>query len=394
MEDIEDVADRLRRNETGYSCLDVKMNPGFEVRDINLLMEAVLANETLTEVNFFGILGDIDKVTATRRLFESFATLPKLEKLQLFGYCADVLATLNHVLRNRAPTLRDLKITYVHLHGSDDVVAHFQQSLQDLTRLQSFNLVDCQFSELLRDTNFLDQTLTSLSKLPTLENVSIKPLQSGSMGYVSTDPLVEVCKLPKLTYLSILGLSFPKSFPHLGQMMSALRCSGTIQDLSLQSSTSKDNCTSIGNFVREAKVLKFLHIRLSAEGNEDAKHILKIGEALQENTSLKTLALEYRHSSNTSIGSENLATFGMSLAQNYSLEKITFLSNSTPGIEEDPLVSMYLRLNRLGRGKLIRGEQTSRQQWVEKLLESHDYLDGMYYFLSMNPLLCEVAQPT
>ena len=73
-ESIAGVADRLRRNETGYSCLDVKMNPGFEASDIRLLSEAVLANQTLKEVNFFGILGDNDVNEETRRLVESFAT--------------------------------------------------------------------------------------------------------------------------------------------------------------------------------------------------------------------------------------------------------------------------------------------------------------------------------
>ena len=58
-------------------------------------------------------------------------------------------------------------------------------------------------------------------------------------------------------------------------------------------------------------------------------------------------------------------------------------------IEKNPMISMYLKLNQLGRGDLIQNDQTSRQQWVDKLLEAHDYLDGLYYFLSMNPSLCE-----
>ena len=395
MEDgsIEDVAGRLRRNETGYSCLDLKMNPGFEARDIRLLSEAVLANQTLKEVNFFGILGDNDINEETRRLVESFATLPKLERLQMFGYCEDALATLNHVLHHRAQTLKDLRITYVHLDGSDDAATHFQQNLQNLTCLEAFNLVDCVFSERLRDTT-LDRTLMGLSKLPNLKQIGIQPLETDALGCIKTDHLVEVCRLPKLSYLSIVGLPFPNTFPHLGKMMLALRHTCSIQELIFQSSTSDDNCASIAELIRGAKKLKFMHVRLSAEGEQDARHIVRIGEALRENASVKTLTIEYRHSSNSSIDPTILAEFGDLLDNNYSLENITFLSNATPGIQVDPLVSMYLRLNKMGRGVLLKGGQSKRQQWVEMILESRDYLDGIFYFLSMNPLLCDVSQPS
>ena len=110
--------------------------------------------------------------------------------------------------------------------------------------------------------------------------------------------------------------------------------------------------------------------------------------------SVKTLTIEYRHSSNSSIDPTILAEFGDLLDNNYSLENITFLSNATPGIQVDPLVSMYLRLNKMGRGVLLKGGQSKRQQWVEMILESRDYLDGIFYFLSMNPLLCDASQPS
>ena len=391
-ESIDHIADRLRRNETGYSCLDLKMNPGFEARDINLLTEAVLANQTLKEVDFFGILGDDDLNEATRRLVESFATLPELNTLNIFGYCEEILTTLNHILQSRAQTLEHLRITYVHLNGPDDALATFQQCLQNMVRLESFFLLDCQFSERLRDSNALDHMLISLSKLPNLEKVGIQPLETDAIGNLSADSLVAICQLRKLYYLSIRGLSFPETFPHLEQMMAALRTSCTIRDLIFQSSTSEDNCTAIANLIRGSKSLECVHIRLGAKGKQNAEHIVKIAEALQENASLKRLTIEYRHLLNISFDPSTLAKFGQLLEENYSIEDIIFLSNATPGIGQNALVSMYLKLNQLGRGALIQGDQTSRKQWIEKLLEVNDYLDGIYYFLSMNPLLCEVPQ--
>ena len=389
-ESIEDIAGRLRRNETGYSCLDLMMNPGFEAVDINLLTEAVLANQTLKEVKFFGILGDDDVNEATGRLVESFARLPKLNTLSIFGYCQDIVARLNNILYHRAQTLEHLRLTYVHFNGPDLWMTTFQQCLQNMKRLESFFLLDCQFSERLRDSNAIDKIIMSLSKLPNLEKVGIQPLETDAIGTLSTDSLVALCRLRELSYLSIRGLSFPESFPHLEQMMAALRNSCTIRDLIFQSSTSEDNCTSIESLIRGSKSLECVHVRIGAEGKQDDKHIVKIAEALQENASIKRLTIEYRHLSNINFNPSTLAKFGKLLEGNYSIEDIIFISNATPGIGHDPLVSMYLKLNLLGRGALIQGEQTSRQQWVEKLLEVNDYLDGIYYFLSMNPLLCEV----
>ena len=384
-ETFEDIARRLRQNEAGYSCLELKMNPGFEARDIYVLTEAVLANQTLESVDFFGILADDDVNEATRLLVESFATLPMLKSLKFFGYCEEFLATLTHLLNERVQTLQHLNMTYVQLDGPDEILASFCQSLQSLSNLKSFHLLDCQFSERLRDENALDQIVGSLSQLPSLVEVEIRPIQSTSLGAISTEALIEVCQSRNLSTLRIYGFQFPDTFPHLESMLSTLRTSRAIQVLSFQSSFSEDYCNSIANLIRGTTSLLKLNVDMIAEQNDT--HIVKIAEALRENTSLKTLGFQCL-SSKYSFKSATLVNFGKLLETNYSVEIIGFCSAGT-GIQQNPMISMYLKLNQLGRGDLIQNDQTSRQQWVDKLLEAHDYLDGLYYFLSMNPSLCE-----
>lgn len=232
-------------------------------------------------------------------------------------------------------------------------------------------------------------------QLPNLAEVTLTPIDPMALGTVSVDVVRDLCQMQNLSKLHIHIFQFANNFAHVESMASSLQSSTIIRDLQFHSSCNEASCNSIANLVRSTTGLESLHVKLMMEEKQDEKHILKIAVALQENTSLKTLVLadhiwaNNSDSNNNNDDNETLATFGKLIESNYSIEYISF----TASADACPLVSMYVRLNQLGRGELLmQSDQPSRQQWVDKLLEASvlDYLDGIYYFLSMNPLLCEL----
>jgi hypothetical protein len=57
--------------------------------------------------------------------------------------------------------------------------------------------------------------------------------------------------------------------------------------------------------------------------------------------------------------------------------------------EWKPTLHYYLKLNSQGRGYFLQHfERLSRNHWVEALVNVREDLDGNFYFLQLNPLLC------
>jgi hypothetical protein len=56
-------------------------------------------------------------------------------------------------------------------------------------------------------------------------------------------------------------------------------------------------------------------------------------------------------------------------------------------------VEYYMHLNEVGRGSLLRSERgfANRAEWVEMLISVINDLDCLFYFISMNPTLCQYA---
>lgn len=86
------------------------------------------------------------------------------------------------------------------------------------------------------------------------------------------------------------------------------------------------------------------------------------------------------------------ALMGM-LESNYQLERLV-VSSADQTIKEK--TEYYMRLNEVGRGKLLRRDGTAtREQWVEMLISVVNDLDCLFYFLTSNPTLCnQFVNPT
>ena len=50
-----------------------------------------------------------------------------------------------------------------------------------------------------------------------------------------------------------------------------------------------------------------------------------------------------------------------------------------------------MRLNEVGRGKLLRNGNATREAWVDILIACTDDLDCLFYFLKTNPSICQFA---
>ena len=56
-----------------------------------------------------------------------------------------------------------------------------------------------------------------------------------------------------------------------------------------------------------------------------------------------------------------------------------------------PEFKLYVTLNKLGRGRLLQNEVTDMEQWVQALATVNDDLDALFYYVSINPDLCNFA---
>lgn len=386
---LENVADRLRRNEDGYSCLQLQMNPGFEARDINLLAEAILANNTLKEVEFFGILAEDDVNYAARRLFESFGSLPSLRSLKISGYCEQMVQALGLVLE-RTHKLETLSISYVQLDGFPSDFTLLNKKLQSLRNVKKFHLVNCRLPEWLQRGNVLDIMLQSISQLPQMKEIMLAPIEPTSLGSPLPETTSQICTIQSLEKLHIFGFHVMDSCPHLEPMIRALVETNNlaIRDLRLTSSLSHDHCSALANLIRTTTTLECLTLDIIGQIYQNDKHIIMLAEALQANTSLKQLVFKCSDSKN--FAAKTLEEFGNLLESNFSLQMIHFES-ADGEIREVPIISMYMKLNQRGRDELFQNDRAMREIWVEKILSfrDEDDLDCIYYLVSINPSLCE-----
>lgn len=98
--------------------------------------------------------------------------------------------------------------------------------------------------------------------------------------------------------------------------------------------------------------------------------------------------------------------FCEALRNNYRMEYFSILCCSCP--EHQAEIAFYLRLNKLGRRRLFGGNPfkrgdtegrqdyemrsiyTQKKEWIDVLVDARHDLSALYYFLSMNPSLCQI----
>ncbi|CAB9501767.1 expressed unknown protein [Seminavis robusta] len=293
-ETLESVAERLRNNEGGCSCLNVRMNPGYEAADVMLLVDAVRANESLEQVEFFGILADDDVNQATQLLVESFGTLPKLKLLQVSGHCDNLMGVLSRVLADVSLTLQQLSLVYVQLSGPPNDFHSFYRSLAALQKLESFRLVDCQFPRHLQDVGILETILHRLAHLPVplLHTLEVAPIHEKALGDVisMTTAFTQLLARQSTTLRHLHVYGFFRGQEIVVPLCQALASCHAIQNVRLASTFSQDHCTAIATLMEQHPTLQKLHLDMmvAPETNGDTTQLRLLALALQHNNTRLT----------------------------------------------------------------------------------------------------------
>lgn len=394
---LEDVAGRLRRNEEGYTTLQLQLNPGWEAADIDSVTESLRMNHTLQGIEFFGILADDDVNEAVGRLFASFGGLPNLTTLKVSGYCEGMVRALGRVV-SEATKLETLHVTYVQLDGFHEDFVYFAESIQRHSSLRDFQIVDCQLPERFRGADVLpfsimSMLLDSLPAISSLREVEISPIEKTSLGPISSNSLVALCRSMNLKRLDVSGFAEffqdetvdEDSTTYLEVMTEALHTNVSIREFNIQSSFSKRQCEALSDLLSTNTTLESLGVLFEGDTFENEAHCIKIAEALQTNTTLQSLT--FRGPICPNMSCETLKAFAKMMEINVSLKRITFLPSPAENIWT-LRIAMFQKLNEKGRGEFLRTEGRTRGQWLDKLLEVQNDLDCLFYFLSVSPSYC------
>ena len=138
---------------------------------------------------------------------------------------------------------------------------------------------------------------------------------------------------------------------------------------------------AVADFVQNNNTLEFLDLNV-----KNAHVMLPIVQALRGNNSLGTLNL--RHVDEL-LPDNVLKAFTTTLQDNYVLKHV-FCAN----VWQHSDISFYLRLNQAGRRHLVsEGNNATRSDWVDMIINNKRNYRFVYYFLSKNPSLVQLMQP-
>jgi hypothetical protein len=125
--------------------------------------------------------------------------------------------------------------------------------------------------------------------------------------------------------------------------------------------------------------------------------LVPLADALMDNRSLRTLTICWDlcpaatswHWGNSIVSM--LAFRRVLKDSNFCLEHMEIVMKDVHGVFgrywADSELDFYLRLNRLGRSRLLQSP-TTPNDWITILSKCHDDVSSLFYFLSVNPQLC------
>jgi len=105
-----------------------------------------------------------------------------------------------------------------------------------------------------------------------------------------------------------------------------------------------------------------------------------IARALSVNKTLKTLDLQCQI-----IGNEGLEEITKMMESNYTIESVRTTGRRMSLTSK---IDMYVKLNRAGRIILVK-EHATKSDWVDVLINNHDDMDAIFYFIRSNPLILD-----
>ncbi|CAB9526914.1 expressed unknown protein [Seminavis robusta] len=377
--------DRVRRNDDRLSTLQLILSGAV---DLAALKEVLRVNTKVSEVIIYvdeSFLVELP-VEETHDLFRTIGGMPNLQKLGFHSQSGSsgvlsiqaLIAITSHATR-----MVHFGISDVALWGSQADFQLWATQLQTQLFLQSFCVCECELLEPSKECP-LDPLLTVLSILPSLEALFLQAATPNALGQVSPEAVGAIGMAPQLQDLR-LG-NFELKHGHVVQMAKVLPSNAVLTELKLDASVEfhRETAVAMAKILRYNRRLKSLELGLTSMMPDDCSVVL--AESLKYNTTLESFTLSRGANARfrPTISKACQAAFVEMLHQNYVLETLV-LFQRFPVKKE---FKLYLTLNKYGRGKLLMSHASEREDWIQAIHKVNDDLDSIFYYLSINPSLC------
>jgi hypothetical protein len=337
--------------------------------NLSELIDALLENTTVEEVcllihETFSEQPTEDILT----LFQVLGGLPNLTKLLFNTYRFPFVATLPILaftnLFKGAQNLvefklwrADLALLFPNDASSSCAFDELAEALVRSTALKEFRLIKCRLTEETRKVCTLDPLIQGLAKLPNLREIELSATKMSALGGLSTRSISQLFRSSSLVALSLRN--FDLSEEAVLEIANSLLQHNVLNNCDhhpthkLKESTRK--CDHLKPTSIQSHSSQVKHLKLSGVGGAASMLAKPIREA-----------------------------FHNVLESNYMLETLFLFDERNLQAE----IQFYLKLNRLGRSLLLERSHASQKEWIDILVQVSDDLDCLFYFLSMNPLLC------
>jgi hypothetical protein len=171
-------------------------------------------------------------------------------------------------------------------------------------------------------------------------------------------------------------LRFNISDGNASRVFEALERNKSLKRLNLSCDMGMKACISLSNALARNSTME--KIKLEIDDLESEEGCIRVSEGLENNTRLNYFKLS-GHMKDVNKVQE---VFANMLLKNFSLETLLVFNAWNPHME------FYLKLNQTGKRLLLRDSTASRENWIDALISTRNDLDCLFYFMSMNPILC------
>lgn len=416
--------EKLVQNDPGLVELSLeRLGDDYSLDDF---ADAMRVNRTVQHVCFSGTFVRELTPEQWRFLLLGVGHLETLQELQIWGSTVPVDA-FAALLRN-AQRLRKVYLFQVRLAGAPNEFVQWSASIRAHPALTEFRLGGIQTVDGSRRSSNSEQGISmdcvvhALAETINLKVVSLQLTQSRGVAAVpfTSGALAHLLRSTSVTDLHLTRLGLGPE--HFGVIAAAIASNPKLRVLDLfdnNNSLTNENVLLLATALQQNTGLATFVLPCPQEEDLSAECTLAIARALRVNTTLVTLNLPHGTLSDdglqhlahgltvnttlkkmevggghhacapASLGDNKgpAAVLTEMLERNYGLERLVVNSNDS-SIQET--VEYYLRLNATGRGALLRnGHANNREVWVDMLISVRDDLDCLFYFITMNPTVCQ-----
>lgn len=383
------------RQVTEGSVFELSLDASSDIAGLTVAIRSLSSSVEEVRVDIYNSFTSRWEEEGVRNLFQVLGDVPHLQKIEFYGlrifpYVMPI--TMAERTLSRATTLQEFSLVGVNLTASSDPseFQHFSTTLRQHPSLKVFGLDNCRLRDERTGPTLDEAIVAALVEIPSLEKVIIRAMETSMWGTLSCSSVASLCSSTTLKNLELFVFSNCGS-SFLNEMARTLI---EHKDVSQLEEVSISGCLGgvkgaqmISKMIRTNTKLKSLELHLRERSEEeDEAAIIDLSTALGKNKSLEKFQL---HGATNKGGSvETRKAYLHMLQSNYSL--VHGVQVFHPGFLR-PHNELYLKLNQVGRGRLLGDVNNEKKEWVNTLVQVTDDIDCLYYLLHTNPLLCEVS---